>query len=60
MIKLIQKDLRIVQNAGQTQGVPLPGTALSQQLFRAVESEPGGGELGTQAMIRTYEKLAAG
>jgi 3-hydroxyisobutyrate dehydrogenase len=57
MIKLIQKDLRIVQHAGQTLGVPLPGTALSQQLFRAVDGERGGGELGTQAMIRAYEKL---
>ena len=58
MIKLIQKDLRIVQDAAQDLRVALPGTALAQQLFRAVEAEPGGGELGTQGMIRAIEKLA--
>lgn len=57
MIKLIQKDLRIVQEAAQRLGVPLPGTGLAQQLFRAVEALPGGGELGTQGMIRAYERL---
>lgn len=54
MIKLIQKDLRIVQHAAQQHGVPLPGVALAQQLFRAVESQPAGGDLGTQAMIQAY------
>lgn len=60
MVKLIQKDLRIVQEAAQSGKLPLPGTALAQQLFRAVEALPGGGELGTQAMIRAYEALRAG
>lgn len=60
MIRLIQKDLRIVQAAAQALHLPLPGTALAQQLFRAVEAEPGGGALGTQAMIRALEKLAGG
>ena len=59
MIKLIQKDLRIVQDAAQSLKVALPGTALAQQLFRAVEAEPSGGDLGTQAMIKAIEKLAA-
>ncbi len=58
MIELIQKDLRIVQDAAQRLRVALPGTALAQQLFRAVEAEEGGGKLGTQAMIRAIEKLA--
>lgn len=58
MIKLIQKDLRIVQSAAQRHTTPLPGAALAQQLFRAIQSEPGGDELGTQAMIRAYERLA--
>lgn len=58
MIRLMQKDLRIVQEAGQRLGVPLPGTALAQQLFRAVQAQPGGGELGTQAMIEAYRRLA--
>ena len=59
MIKLIQKDLRIVQDAAQDLRVALPGTALAQQLFRAVEAQPGGGELGTQAMTRAIEALSA-
>lgn len=57
MVKLQQKDLRIVQEAGQASGVPMPATALAQQLFRAVESAAGGGDLGTQAMIMAYERL---
>lgn len=59
MIRLMQKDLRIVQDAARRCGVPLPGTALAQQLFRAVEAEPGGADLGTQAMIRAYKRLAS-
>lgn len=58
MIRLIQKDLRIVQETAQQLGIPLAGTGLAQQLFRAVEAEPGGGERGTQAMIRAIERLA--
>jgi len=59
MVRLIQKDLRNVQDFAQSLAVPLPGTALAQQLFRAVEAEPGGAGLGTQAMIKVYDKLAA-
>ncbi len=58
MIALMQKDLRIVQQLAAELHVPLPGTALAQQLFRAVEAEPGGASLGTQAMMRALEKLA--
>jgi 3-hydroxyisobutyrate dehydrogenase len=58
MIELIQKDLRIVQDAAQRLRVALPGTALAQQLFRAVEALDEGGQLGTQAMIRVVERLA--
>ncbi len=59
MIELIQKDLRIVQDTAARLGLPLPGAALAQQLFRAVEAQPGGGKLGTQAMIRAYEAWVA-
>ncbi|MEP0845922.1 MAG: NAD(P)-dependent oxidoreductase [Phycisphaerae bacterium] len=59
MIKLLQKDLRIVQDAAQRLSIPLPGTALAQQLFRAVQARPGGDELGTQAMIEAYRRLAS-
>ncbi|RMF73466.1 MAG: NAD(P)-dependent oxidoreductase, partial [Planctomycetota bacterium] len=58
MVRLIQKDLRIVQQEADDAGLPLLGTALAQQLFRAVEALPNGGELGTQAMIRAFERLA--
>jgi 3-hydroxyisobutyrate dehydrogenase len=57
MIELMQKDLRIVQTAAQALRVALPGTALAQQLFRAVEAEDGG-KLGTQAMILALQRLA--
>ncbi|MFN0136139.1 MAG: NAD(P)-dependent oxidoreductase [Phycisphaerae bacterium] len=60
MIKLIQKDLRIVQAAAQELGTPLPGTALAQQLFRVVEALAGGENLGTQGMIRAYQRLSGG
>ncbi len=57
MIRLIQKDLDIVlKNAGR-ENLPLPGTALAVQLFRAVQAA-GGDNLGTQAMIKAYEELA--
>lgn len=57
MIKLQQKDLRIVQDAAHAAAVALPGTALAQQMFRAVEALPGGGDLGTQAMIHAVRRL---
>lgn len=60
MIKLIQKDLKIAQSAADAARLPLPGTALAQQLFRAVEASPGGGNLGTQAMILAYRRMMAG
>lgn len=54
MIKLIQKDLRIVQDAARKLGTELPGVSLAQQLFSKVELMPGGSDLGTQAMIKAY------
>ena len=57
MVRLIQKDLRIVQETAQQLSVSLPGTALAQQLFRAVEAQDGGGDRGTQAMINVYRAL---
>ena len=57
MIRLAQKDLRLVlESAGELQ-LPLPGTALMNQVWRAVEAE-GGGDLGTQAAIKALEKWA--
>ena len=56
MVELIQKDLRLLMEAARNASVPLPGTALAQQLFSSVEAM-GGGRLGTQAMIRAFERL---
>jgi 3-hydroxyisobutyrate dehydrogenase len=56
-VKLQQKDLRLALSAAEELKVPLPGTSLVQQLFRAVEAA-GMGEKGTQALILALEKLA--
>ena len=55
-IRLQQKDLRLVLSAAEELGLPLAGTALVQQLFRALEAS-GEGELGTQALIKAVERL---
>lgn len=57
MVKLQQKDLRLVMQAASELGVALPGAMLANQLFTAVEAE-GGGDLGTQALVKITEKLA--
>ena len=56
MVKLQQKDLRLALEAAGEEDLPLPGTALVSQLFRAVEAD-GNGELGTQALVLALEKL---
>jgi 3-hydroxyisobutyrate dehydrogenase len=57
MIRLQQKDLRLVLEAASELKLPLPGTALVNQLYRSVEAE-GGGDLGTQAIVKALEALA--
>jgi len=57
MVKLEQKDLRLVMEAAHELGVSLAGTSLVQQLFNAVEAS-GGAELGTQSLFTVIEKLA--
>jgi 3-hydroxyisobutyrate dehydrogenase len=57
MIRLQQKDLRLVLEAAEQMHLPLPATVIAQQMFRAVEAE-GGGDLGTQAIVQSLEKLA--
>jgi 3-hydroxyisobutyrate dehydrogenase len=51
MIKLIQKDLRIVQDLARSERLPLEGVALAQRYF-ANNEEHAEGDLGTQAMYR--------
>ncbi len=57
-VDLQLKDLRLVADQARRAGAPLPGTALAEQLFRAV-SAAGGGRLGTQALITALRRLAA-
>jgi 3-hydroxyisobutyrate dehydrogenase len=58
MVKLIQKDLRIVQEIADQLGLPLEGTALAQRLFAENEAA-GEGDLGTQAMYLTVARKVA-
>ena len=57
MVKLQQKDIRLVLEAASELGVSLPGASLAHQLFAAVEAE-GNGDLGTQSLVTVLEKLA--
>lgn len=54
-VDLIQKDLRIVQDAAKRLGLPLEGTALTQKLFED-NQKAGEGKLGTQAMYKAVER----
>ncbi len=57
MVRLQQKDLRLIQETAQEKHVPLAVTALARQYFTALEAA-GLGEEGTQAIIKAVEKLA--
>lgn len=58
MIDLLQKDLRIVLEAAGRLGLPLEGVRLARRLFDDNQAH-GEGRLGTQALFKTYERLAA-
>ena len=58
MVKLIQKDLGIVMDAARHLNLPLAGTSLANQYFRSNQAHDEG-DLGTQAMFRVLERLAA-
>lgn len=58
MIDLLCKDLRLVMELAQEAKLPLPGTALVQELFHQAQAE-GLGRLGTQALCRVIEKLGS-
>ncbi|MEK7830455.1 MAG: NAD(P)-dependent oxidoreductase [Acidobacteriota bacterium] len=57
MVKLQQKDLRLVLGAASSNHTPLPAAALAHQMLAAVEAE-GRGDDGTQSLFRIFEKLA--
>jgi 3-hydroxyisobutyrate dehydrogenase len=57
MVKLQQKDLRLVMEAAQEHSLPLPIASLVRQLYTSLEAA-GAGEEGTQALIKVFQKLA--
>lgn len=56
MVRLQQKDLRLALEAAAEVDLPMPGSALVHQLYRHVQAM-GGGDEGTQALVRAYEAL---
>jgi 3-hydroxyisobutyrate dehydrogenase len=57
MVKLQQKDLRLVLDSAREIDLPLPGIALTHQLYAAVESR-GLGDEGNHALVKALEALA--
>lgn len=56
-IDLQQKDLRLVLDAADRMGVPLPGTSLVFQLYRTLQARGLGAE-GNHALVKALEHLA--
>jgi 3-hydroxyisobutyrate dehydrogenase len=56
-IDLQQKDLRLVLETADSLGVPLPGTALVFQMYRALQQR-GLGEEGNHALVKALEEMA--
>lgn len=56
-IDLQQKDLRIVLDTADELGVPVPGTALVFQLYRALQQQGLGSE-GNHALVKALEDLS--
>lgn len=57
MVKLQQKDLRLILEAARDMKLPLPTTSMVHQMYASLEAEGLGNE-GTQALVKVYEKLA--
>lgn len=56
-IDLQQKDLRLALGAADELGVPMPGTALVFQLYRALQNRGLGSE-GNHALVKALEEMA--
>lgn len=56
-IDLQQKDVRLVLDAADQMGVPLPGTALIHQFYRTLQTGGLGSE-GNHALVKALEHLA--
>lgn len=57
MIDLQAKDLRLVLDAADKVGVPLPSTALIFQLYRALQAQGLGAE-GNHALVKALEQMS--
>jgi len=57
MVKLQQKDLRLVLHEADQLHLALPATSLVHTLFNALETT-GAGDEGTQALVKVLERLA--
>jgi len=57
MVRLQQKDLKLVLGAANDVKLALPGVSLAHQYFNIVE-RAGAAEEGTQALIKAYEAQA--
>jgi 3-hydroxyisobutyrate dehydrogenase len=57
MVKLQQKDLRLVLHEADQLQLALPATSLVHNLFNALETMGAGNE-GTQALVKVLEQLA--
>jgi 3-hydroxyisobutyrate dehydrogenase len=56
MVSLQQKDLRLVLEAADQLGVPLPGTSLIFNLYRTIENKLG--QEGNHALVKALEHLS--
>ena len=56
-VDLQQKDLRLVLDAADEFGVPIPGTSLIFNLYRTLEAQGLGGD-GNHALVKALENLA--
>jgi 3-hydroxyisobutyrate dehydrogenase len=56
-VDLQQKDLRLVLEAADAMGIPLPSTALVFQFYRALQQQGLGGD-GNHALAKALERLA--
>ena len=57
MVRLQQKDLRLILEGAREMRLTLPATALINQLFASLEAS-GSGDEGTQALVKVHERLA--
>jgi 3-hydroxyisobutyrate dehydrogenase len=57
MIDLMQKDLRLILQAGEESGTPLPAASMVRQLLLSAQAR-GEGREGTQGLAKVLERMA--